>query len=98
MERSPEMATKMTSLSDMVFIKDIELARYGWQSVGITLHDVLKDRQIHILQDLPLGSFQEGKLTKEMVDTIFNKCSRAIRRKMNPKEEEMLVRQIKLMI
>jgi len=98
MERSPEMATKMTSLSDMVFIKDIELARYGWQSVGITLHDVLKDRQIHILQDLPLGSFQEGKLTKEMVATIFNKCRRAIRRKMNPKEEEMLVRQIKLII
>lgn len=88
----------MISLSDMVFIKNIELARYGWKSVGITLHDVLKDRQIHILQDLPPGSFQEGKLTKEMMATIFNKCSRAIRRKMTPKEEEMLARQIKLMI
>ena len=98
MERSPEMDTKMISLTDMVFIKDIELARYGWRYVDITIHDVLKDRQIHILQDLPLGSFREGKLTKEMVATIFNKCSRAIRRKMNPKEEEMLVRQIKLMI
>ena len=82
----------------MVFIKDIELARYGWAKVGLRIYDAMTDRETYILQDLPLGSFVEGKLTDEVVCAIFNKCRKALHRHTTPQENEAITRQIRLMI